>query len=74
MDIPEPVTGTIPNFAALLRMPTNPQESQWDEWLQETLEIIEDEIEIHVIQAVKFHTEKHKVSRHRWEKAEKSDF
>lgn len=71
---PEPATGTVPNFATLLRTPIRPQESQWDDWLQETLEIVEAEIEVHVTKAVRFKTEKHQVSRHRWEKTENSDF
>jgi len=36
---PEPprLKSAVPNFAELLRAPTYPQQSRWDDWLQETL-------------------------------------
>ena len=72
--VPSPVKGTVPNFAGLLRQPTRRQEPCWDDWLQETLEIVSAEIEVHVVKAVKFKTEKHHVSRHRWEKRKNAKF
>jgi RES domain len=71
---PPPVASTVPDFRALLRAPVYPQEPQWDDWLPETLQIVEAEIEVHVIEAVQFKTDKHSVRRHRWEKTEYPDF
>jgi hypothetical protein len=71
---PPPVASTIPDFRTLLRAPVYPQEPQWDDWLQETLQIAEAEIEIHVVEAVRFETDKHSIRRHRWERTENPDF
>jgi hypothetical protein len=71
---PEPPTTGVVDLAVLLRAPICPPEPQWDDWLQETLELVQAEIEIHIIEAVKFETEMHHVRRHRWEKTENPDF
>lgn len=72
--VPTPVKSTVPDLAALLSAPVSRQESRWDDWRQETLEIFSSEIEIHVIEAVKFKTEEHHVSIHRWQKRENMEF
>ncbi len=82
-ETPPPVKGapavdsaksSVPDFAELLRSPVPFRGPMWDDWLKETLAIIDAEIEIHVVEAVKFKTEKYHVRRHRWEKMENPDF
>ena len=51
-----------------------PQEPHRDDLLEETLQIAETEIEIHVIKGVDFNTDKHAVQWDRWEKDNNSVF
>ncbi len=66
--------GTFPNLGALLRAPSEPADARRDGWLEETLEIAADEIEIHPIGTVKFKATRHSVRRHCWKKIENPDF
>lgn len=71
---PAPITSTVPDFRTMLSAPIYPEESQWEDWLEETLQIAEAEIEIHIIEALDFKTHKHSVRRHRREKTVHLDF
>ncbi|MGE0372904.1 MAG: RES family NAD+ phosphorylase [Gammaproteobacteria bacterium] len=72
--VEKPARSAVSNFANLLSAPAPPAGRRWDDRLQDTLAIVDTEIEIHIVEAVNFKTEKHHVSRHRWEKEENPDF
>jgi hypothetical protein len=65
---PEPATNIVPDFEAIFSGQSYQKKSQWNNWRQETLQIVKDEIEIHIIKAVNFTTDTHSVCWHRREK------
>ncbi len=64
----------LSNFGNLLKASTNLEEPKQDDWSDQTLAIAENNIELHVIEAVTFRNLNNPVRRHRWEIAEEPKF
>lgn len=66
--------GFVRNSRARRREQIIRGQTGWADWLNDTLQIIQTEIEVHVINAVHFETERHHVNWYRWKHNDDVEF